>query len=118
MIDHISVAVADVLRSSAFCDAVFAPLGINRLWTADGAAGYGYPGADEAFAIKQNNADEPVCHSSRTHIAFTATTREAIETFHSRALDRGGADEGARTSSRVRARLLRCIHQGPRRPPA
>lgn len=95
MIDHISVAVSDVLRSIAFYDAVFAPLGINRVWTADGAAGYGYPGADEPFAIKQNNADEPICRSTRTHIAFTATSREAIATFHARALEQGGADEGA-----------------------
>jgi catechol 2,3-dioxygenase-like lactoylglutathione lyase family enzyme len=95
MIDHISVAVSDLWRSVAFYDAVFQPLGISRLWTADDAAGYGYPGADEPFAIKQNDAEELIGRSTRTHVAFIAPTREGVATFHARAVEQGGTDEGA-----------------------
>lgn len=95
MIDHISVAVSDLRRSIAFYDAVFQPLGYSRLWAADEAAGYGYPGADEPFAIKQNNAEELINRSTGTHVAFIAPSREGVAAFHARAIEQGGTDEGA-----------------------
>jgi catechol 2,3-dioxygenase-like lactoylglutathione lyase family enzyme len=94
MIDHISVGVSDLVRSIAFYDAVFEPLGISRLWSATDAAGYGYPGADEPFAIKSGTAEELAGRNARAHVAFIAATRQAITTFHTRALEHGGTDEG------------------------
>jgi catechol 2,3-dioxygenase-like lactoylglutathione lyase family enzyme len=94
MIDHISLAVSDLRRSMVFYDAVFEPLGITRLWTAEGAAGYGYVGADEPFAIKQSPAEESVNQNSRGHVAFSAPSREAVSAFHARALEYGGAGNG------------------------
>lgn len=58
-----------------FYDAVLAPLGIVRLWTAADAAGYGYAGTDEPFAIKRS--DREPTPDERTHIAFRAPSRGA-----------------------------------------
>jgi catechol 2,3-dioxygenase-like lactoylglutathione lyase family enzyme len=77
-----------------FYDAVFEPLGIKRLWTAEDAAGYGYAGAEEPFAIKQSPAEESVNRNSRGHVAFSASSREAVSAFHARALESGGTDNG------------------------
>ncbi|HEY0393205.1 MAG TPA: VOC family protein [Candidatus Elarobacter sp.] len=94
MIDHVSVGVSDLLRSMVFYDAVFEALGISRLWTADDAAGYGYPGADEPFAIRSGTAQELAGRSARAHVAFIASNRDAVTAFHTRAVEHGGADEG------------------------
>ncbi len=94
MLDHISFGVADLARSTAFYDAVLAPLGFVRVWTAPDAAGYGYPERDESFAIKQEPADA-IAWSPRSHLAFNATGREAVRAFHAAAMSRGGVDEGA-----------------------
>lgn len=94
MIDHIAVAVSDVRRSIAFYDAVFEPLGITRLWTSGVAAGYGYDGSDEPFAIKQSVAGASVAPNERAHVAFRAPSRDAATTFYQRALELGGTDDG------------------------
>ena len=94
MIDHISLGVSDLARSVAFYDAALAPLGIVRVWTDGDAAGYGYPGHDDAFAIKRA-AEQSIATDSRSHIAFVARDRTAVIAFHAAALAHGGGDEGA-----------------------
>ncbi len=88
-----SFGVRDLVRSNAFYDAVLAPLGIVRVWTATDATGYGFPGFDDAFAIKAEAADAEAS-SRRFHVAFRARNRESVVAFHAAALALGGADEG------------------------
>ena len=52
MLHHISLGTVDLARSTAFYDAVLAPLGYVRVWTDSTAAGYGYPGGGDKLAIK------------------------------------------------------------------
>src|SRR4051812_16677065 len=95
MLSHLSIGVADLQRSIAFYDAALAALGYARLWTSEGAAGYGYPGhEDEPFAIKQEKDRTVLGSSPRSHIALTAKTRGEAIAFHSAALNSGGADHG------------------------
>ncbi len=95
MLSHLSIGVADLARSIAFYDAALGALGYARLWTSEGAAGYGYPGhKDEPFAIKQEAAKTGLGSSPRSHIAFTATTRDAAAAFRRAAVNSGGADNG------------------------
>lgn len=92
MIDHISLGVRDLSRSLVFYDGVLAALGYFRLWTAVDAAGYGLRGSDEPFAIKEEKGE--FGGSARTHLAFTAQTREQVAAFHRAALLAGGTDDG------------------------
>lgn len=71
MLDHISLSVSDLARSIAFYDAVLAPLGCTRVWSDSEAAGYGYPGQDDNFAIKREPSTA-VAVIRRLHIAFAA----------------------------------------------
>jgi catechol 2,3-dioxygenase-like lactoylglutathione lyase family enzyme len=95
MIDHLSVAVSDLTRAVAFYDAVFAPLGVRRLWTTRDAAGYGDAGTDEPFAIKQCSPEKSTAASAAVHVAFRAASRDAVNDFHVRAIAHGGTDDGA-----------------------
>lgn len=94
MIDHISFAVSDLTRSITFYDAVLAPLGYERIWTIENAAGYGLKGQDEFFAIREQGGIIAI-PADRFHVAFSASAREFVSEFHAAGIQMGGADEGA-----------------------
>jgi catechol 2,3-dioxygenase-like lactoylglutathione lyase family enzyme len=94
MLDHLSLGVSDLQRAIRFYDAVFAPFGYVRLWTEDKAAGYGPAGGQDKLALFEQDAPiGPV--PTGFHLAFTATTREAVDAFHAAGLVAGGTDCGA-----------------------
>jgi catechol 2,3-dioxygenase-like lactoylglutathione lyase family enzyme len=93
MLHHISFAVADIVRSTAFYDAVMPALGYRRVWISEYAAGYGITDDDEFFAIKQREVVQ--ISPSGFHLAFLAPSREAVDRFHAAALAQGGSDKGA-----------------------
>ncbi len=92
MIDHTGIGVSDVNRSATFYDAALGALGLRRVMqlpqaTGEDAVGYGveYP----VFWIDRFHPD-----STKNHTAFTAQSREAVNSFYSAALDAGGKDNG------------------------
>jgi len=100
MLHHLSFGVADLKRSAAFYDAALAPLGYVRVWTHERSAGYkeaaiGYslPGTDDQFAIR-SRAEGVVVPTDGFHVAFRATSNDAVLAFHAAALAHGGVDNG------------------------
>ena len=94
MLGHISFGVDDLDRSTAFYDAVLAPLGCVRVWTSSDAAGYGAPGGGDRLALfaRPGAARAP---GPGFHLAFDAPSRQAVDRFHAAALAAGGSDQGA-----------------------
>lgn len=93
MLHHLSFAVQDLARSTAFYDAVLGPLGYVQVWADDTAVGYGEPGGGDKFAIKQSQG-AVIAPDEKTHLAFTAPDRESVARFHAAALEHGGQDNG------------------------
>jgi len=93
MIDHISVAVADLKKSAAFYDRLFAPLGMTRVADRENTIGYGkrYP----EFWLNARPAMAGVSADTGVHICLRARTREIVDAFHAAALAHGGTDDGA-----------------------
>lgn len=89
MIDHTTVGVSDYAKSREFYRQVLAPLGYELL-TEFGAeaAGYGDGGYSD-FWIDATGANDPPLH-----VAFRATSEDAVEQFYRTALDAGGRDNG------------------------
>ena len=94
MLHHVSFGVANLERSAAFYDAVLSALGYARTWSDATAVGYGYPGGEDAFAIKLRSSG-PAVPGPGFHLAFSAPSHEAVRRFHDAALQHGGRDEGA-----------------------
>jgi catechol 2,3-dioxygenase-like lactoylglutathione lyase family enzyme len=94
MLHHISLGVADLVRSAAFYDAVLSTLGYVRVWTDDTAVGYGVAGGGDKLAIKLRTGALAV-PGPGFHLAFAATSREAVARFHEAALRHGCKDNGA-----------------------
>jgi catechol 2,3-dioxygenase-like lactoylglutathione lyase family enzyme len=93
MLHHLSIGVADLARSAAFYDAALAPLGYMRVWGDEAAVGYGAAGGGDKFAIRLITPAE-VATNRGFHLAFAATSREAVIQFHQEALRHGGLDNG------------------------
>ena len=88
MLDHITISVADVVRSSAFYERALEPLGIKRLRAYGGTENepdhFGY-GSDGPFLfIGQGKAN-----GGYLHIALKAPDREAVDAFYKAALAAG-----------------------------
>ena len=94
MLDHLSIGVRDFQRSIAFYDAVFAPLNYVRVWDGKKAAGYGEPGGEDRFAIKEDAPESSVASSPRSHLAISAKTREMVVVSYNAAISAGGTDLG------------------------
>ncbi|HKE94203.1 MAG TPA: VOC family protein [Povalibacter sp.] len=88
MFDHIGLHVWDMEASRRFYTQVLAPLGYQP-----DASGTGFgPGDAPALWLYTNGKER---HPSGVHVAFKASTRDAVERFHRAGLAAGGKDNGA-----------------------
>lgn len=93
MLHHLSIAVKDLGRSTAFYDAALAPLGYVRVWDDEAVVGYGLPGEGDRFAVRLR-PDEVVSSGDGFHLAFAAPSRDAVDAFYQAAMANGGTDNG------------------------
>lgn len=85
MLDHVSVQCADVPASSAFYDAVLAPLGGARLMDFGEVMGYGTESMPTFWIGPQNTGTG----FRESHIAFIAPNRRAVQEFFDAAVQSG-----------------------------
>jgi DNA-binding GntR family transcriptional regulator/catechol 2,3-dioxygenase-like lactoylglutathione lyase family enzyme len=81
MLNHASLGVTDLARAGAFYDRVFAPLGVIRYRPVrEGQEiAYGLPGEASLWLYPQQTGQNIV--GAGTHIAVTATRRDAVDAF-------------------------------------
>jgi catechol 2,3-dioxygenase-like lactoylglutathione lyase family enzyme len=89
MLDHVTIGVSDIARSTAFYDRALRPLGIERLY-AEGQDFAGYGAGRKAFFWIGLRAGA----QTSTHVAFTAEDRQTVQQFYRAALAAGGRDNG------------------------
>lgn len=87
-IHHIAFGVGDLEASRAFYAAALAPLGFAAPRQISGGTGYAFAG-EPTFMI---SSSRPV--AAPFHLAFAATDRAAVDTFHAAAVAAGGIDNG------------------------
>jgi catechol 2,3-dioxygenase-like lactoylglutathione lyase family enzyme len=96
MLDHITIAVADVDRSKQFFTKALAPLGIGLLVevTAEqtGSNAFAGFGADGRAFFWIGDGNRP---TGALHVAFVAESRSQVDAFYHAALAAGGRDNGA-----------------------
>ena len=93
MIDHISIAVSDLMRSAAFYKVVLAPLELKRLVTREGmTVGFGKKYPEFWLNARDGLGLQP--ETTGTHICLRAPSEEAVSSFHAAALAHGGKTAG------------------------
>ena len=98
MIDHVSIAVRDLARASAFYEAVLLTLGYAKLEARATTVGFGKRYAEfwlNHRAAVVAPADEPGGRDSGTHVCLRAPGTAAVDAFHDAALAAGGVSDGA-----------------------
>jgi catechol 2,3-dioxygenase-like lactoylglutathione lyase family enzyme len=85
MLDHVSVQCSDIAASSAFYDAVLAPLGGERVMDFGVAIGYGVPPAPDFWIGQQTTGNG----FRESHLAFSAADRSAVRAFFDAAVGAG-----------------------------
>jgi catechol 2,3-dioxygenase-like lactoylglutathione lyase family enzyme len=98
VISHITIGQADFERERTFYAAVLGTLDIVELPEEGDAtsAGFGFQGCKTPIVYVQPPFDgRPASFGNGTHVAFSASSRAAVDRFHEAALAHGGTNEGA-----------------------
>ncbi len=85
MIDHVSIAVADLSRAILFYETLLGALGHTKLRVSEGTAGFG-----KAYPEFWLNLREGETASQGSHVALRAGSMAAVDAFHKAALENGG----------------------------
>lgn len=93
MINHITLRVSDLGKSKKFFLAALAPLGYKLFVEKEKLAGFGQSDIEgnRDFWIHEGKVNETKSFSC---LAFTASSRKAVESFYKAALEAGGKDNG------------------------
>ena len=93
MIDHVSVAVSDIVAATRFYEVLLATVGIAKLETRPATVGFGktYP----EFWINLRAGLAPLLPESGAHVCFRARSSDLVDAFHAAALAAGGSSDGA-----------------------
>jgi catechol 2,3-dioxygenase-like lactoylglutathione lyase family enzyme len=89
MLDHVTIGVSDIERSTAFYDKALEPVGVQRLY-GEGKTFAGYGTGKKAFFWIGHKTGE----ISGMHVAFAVPDRAAVDRFHAAAIGAGGRDNG------------------------
>jgi len=92
----VMVGSNDLLASSKFYDAVFAPLDLIKVYTGKNYIGYAQKNnlKEIEFYITKPFNKEPANYGNGTQISLLANSTKAVDEFHTIALENGGTSEG------------------------
>ena len=89
MFDHIGLQVKDLGSAVKFYEAVLKPLGFVLCSRDESSAGLG-PKDAPALWLYANKKATP----AKTHLAFKAESKKAVDKFHAAGLETGGSENG------------------------
>jgi catechol 2,3-dioxygenase-like lactoylglutathione lyase family enzyme len=92
VIDHVSIAVSDLVAAMRFYEPTLAPLGYAKLEVRAATVGFGKRYADFWINLRMPLPPAP---SSGAHVALRAASTAAVDAFHAAALAAGGSCDGA-----------------------
>ncbi|MFS3136007.1 VOC family protein [Gluconacetobacter sacchari] len=97
MFSHVTIGVDDVAHAIPFYDAVLAPLGVVRIWTAGdgGFAGWGREAGGAKLYLTRPFDGRPAARGNGWMCALAADSHEAVRAAWEAAMAHGGSDEGA-----------------------
>ena len=97
MIGYVTLGTNDRARALAFYDALLGELGAQRVaaWTNDNFTFYGTGKGSPGIAIVKPFDGAEARPGNGNMVALPLCSRGAVESFHAKALELGGSDEGA-----------------------
>ncbi len=95
MIGYTTLGTNDTESAAAYYDALFATIGVGRLLEGENFVAWGTDMTQPGFSITVPFDGNPATVGNGVMIAIALGTPEQVNAFHAKALELGGADEGA-----------------------
>lgn len=95
MIGYVTVGTNNFEKAVAFYDALFAVMGIERLWHFGESAAWGPSREEASLMLTVPNNKEPASVGNGMMVALRSKDQTMVKAVHAKALELGGADEGA-----------------------
>ncbi|MCO4747036.1 MAG: VOC family protein [Proteobacteria bacterium] len=94
MVGYVTVGTNDFQRALAFYDALFAEVGVQRLWSHGGMAAWGRSREAVAFCVAEPHNGQAASVGNGCMVALRMSDRGQVQVLHAKALELGGLDEG------------------------
>jgi len=95
MLDHVSVGACDIARARSFYRAVLETVDLMIIDEAPGRfVDFGHEAHRPIFSVETPSDGGPATAGNGVHVAFRATSAEAVDAFHAAALVHGGRSDG------------------------
>jgi len=95
MIAYAMVGTNDLHRAGAFYDALFGPLGYQRLFEDGDRIAWGKDRSQPFLFVTKPHDGHPATRGNGAMIALAMTSPAAVDATHANALKLGASDEGA-----------------------
>ena len=95
MIGYVTLGTNDATRAIAFYDALLAPLGVKRLAPNERVTLWSTKPGNPMLGLAKPFDGKTASVGNGVMVALNVGTREAVDQMHAKALELGGADEGA-----------------------
>jgi predicted lactoylglutathione lyase len=95
VVGYVTLGTNDMARAASFYDALLGPLGAKRLMEMETFILWGTAFEDACLALASPFDGQPATVGNGVMVALRADSKEAVDALHAKALELGGADEGA-----------------------
>ena len=95
MIGYVTLGTNDMEKAAAFYDALLGELGAGRLMEAETFIAWGTAPAAPAVSVIKPNDGNAATVGNGVMVALAVDSTEKVDQIHAKALELGGADEGA-----------------------
>jgi len=95
VIGYVTLGTNDLPRATAFYDALLGELGAKRLWEFERGIAWGHAPGEPCLGIMKPFDGKAATVGNGVMVAFGVDSREKVDRVHKKALELGGADEGA-----------------------
>ena len=95
MVGYVTLGTDDMARGAAFYDSLLESLGAKRLMDMERFILWGTSFETASLALANPFDEKPATVGNGVMVALQADSRDAVDAIHRKALELGGADEGA-----------------------
>ncbi|MEL6448554.1 MAG: VOC family protein [Pseudomonadota bacterium] len=95
MIGYVTLGTNDIERAGAFYDALLAEIGAGRGMSDDTFIAWGTSPTSPAVSVIKPHDGNTATVGNGTMVALVVNNTDLVHTVHAKALELGGADEGA-----------------------
>ena len=95
MIGYVTVGTNDLVRATAFYEALLGPLGAKEMWKSPQGVGWGISQDQPMLAAMQPFDGQAACVGNGSMVGLAVKTRAEVDAVYQRAVSIGAKDEGA-----------------------